>query len=295
MNEFKSYHPFVNFTYFAFTIGFSCFFMHPICLGISLSCALSYLILLKGRAALKGILIYIIPIVILTSVINALFNHEGVTALSYLPGGNPFTMESVLYGFLASVMIACVICYFSCFNCVMTSDKFIYLFGKIIPAMSLVISMTLRFVPRFISQFKTVASARRAVGRGYSDGNILKRAKNLVSIFSIVITWSLENAIETSDSMKSRGYGLSGRTAFSVFTFGSRDKKAVFGICALGIYVFCGALWGAMRFECFPRIDVGEISFFSVSVFAAYFVMSAFPVIIELVEVRRWRASRSKM
>ena len=36
MNEFKTYHPIVNFTYFAFVIVFSCFFMHPACLVISL-------------------------------------------------------------------------------------------------------------------------------------------------------------------------------------------------------------------------------------------------------------------
>jgi energy-coupling factor transport system permease protein len=46
-------------------------------------------------------------------------------------------------------MLAAVISWFSCYNAVMTSDKFVYLFGRVIPALSLILSMTLRFVPKF--------------------------------------------------------------------------------------------------------------------------------------------------
>ena len=35
-----------------------------------------------------------------------------------------------------------------------------------------------------------------------------------ITILSIMVTWCLENAIETADSMKSRGCGLPGRSAF---------------------------------------------------------------------------------
>ena len=51
MNEFKTYHPIVNFVYFVFVIGFSCFFMHPVCLVISLVSGFSYSVMLKGRKA----------------------------------------------------------------------------------------------------------------------------------------------------------------------------------------------------------------------------------------------------
>jgi hypothetical protein len=82
------------------------------------------------------------------------------------------------------------------------------------PALSLVLSMTLRFVPKFTSQIKVVSEAQRCVGRDVSEGSILQRARNGLTILSIMVTWSLENAIETADSMKSRGYGLPGRTVF---------------------------------------------------------------------------------
>ena len=160
MNEFKSYHPIVNFLYFVIVIGFSMFFMHPLCLAVSFACGLVYSTILNGRRAVKTNLVYMLPVLIITALINPAFNHEGVTILTYLPGGNPLTLESILYGLAAGFMLVSVICWFSCYNEVMTSDKFIYLFGRIIPSLSLIFSMTLRLVPKFATQLKIVTNAQ---------------------------------------------------------------------------------------------------------------------------------------
>jgi len=294
MNEFKTFHPIVNFIYFLFVIGFSCFFMNPVCLVISGLCAFLYLAVLKGRKVFKSLL-YALPLMILTALINPMFNHEGVTVLKYLPSGNPLTLESVVYGGGAAVMIWSVILWFSCYNAVMTSDKFIYLFGKVIPLLSLILSMTMRFVPRFTEQIKAVTNAQRCIGRDVSKGNLLQRIKTAVSIVSVVVTWALENSIETADSMRSRGYGIKGRTAFSIFTFEKRDAVTLSGIMALGIYTFVGNICGGMYFRYFPSIKWAELSPFGISVFLSYFILCLMPVIIELWEVRRWKALKSKI
>ena len=217
--------------YFALVLVFTMFFMHPVSLIISLACALSYAIYLNGKKAVRFSLMYILPMMLMAAIINPAFNHEGATILTYLPSGNPLTLESILYGLAAAVMLASVITWFSCYNAVMTSDKFVYLFGRIIPALSLVLSMTLRFVPKFKAQLHVVSEAQRCVGRDVSDGTMLQRLKNAITILSIMVTWALENAIETADSMKSRGYGLPGRTAFSIYRFDDRDKTALIWLC----------------------------------------------------------------
>ena len=295
MNEFKTYNPIVNFLYFVFVIGFAMFFMHPVCLCISLVCSFTYSVMLKGKKAIKTNLIYMLPMLIVMALINPAFNHEGVTILEYLPSGNPLTLESVVYGLAAATMIVSVICWFSCYNEIMTSDKFIYLFGKIIPSLSLILSMTLRFVPKFAAQLKVVTNAQRCMGRDVSNGSIMKRAKHGLNILSIMVTWSLENAIETADSMKSRGYGIPGRTAFSIFTFDKRDQKALLCIMLLGVYTFIGNMMGGMYFRYFPEIAWAKNSFFSTSVFIAYFLLCICPIIIELWEVRKWKAIKSKI
>ena len=295
MKEFKTYHPFVNFIYFVFVIGFSMFFMNPVCLVISLVCGFSYSVLLKGKKAIKTNFIYMLPMMLTMALINSLFNHEGVSVIMYLPSGNPVTIESIIYGLCASVMIFCVICHFSCYNEIMTSDKIIYLFGRIIPSLSLILTMTFRFVPRFITQFKTVANAQKCIGNDIFSGNIIKRTKSLISIMSIMITWSLENAIQTADSMKSRGYGEKNRTSYSNYKFDKRDKKALILILILGAYTFMGNLLGAINFYYFPSIKAIEISPFTISVFISYFVLCLVPIIIELWEVRKWKALELKI
>jgi len=281
--------------YFVFVIGFSMFFMHPICLSISLLSGFVYSVMLKGKKAIKNSLIYMLPLLIVTALINPAFNHEGETILQYLPSGNPLTLESIIYGLAAAVMLVSVICWFSCYNEIMTSDKFMYLFGKIIPAMSLIISMTLRFVPKFAVQLKTVTAARRCMGRDASSGSVINRIKNGLDILSAMVTWSLENAIETADSMKSRGYGIKGRTAFSIFTFDKRDKTMLFIILISGLYTLTGSLYGGMEFKYFPSIQSAHISAFNISVFVVYFLLCICPVIIEIREVRKWKSLRRKI
>lgn len=294
MSGFKGYHPIVNFTYFIFVIGFSCFFMHPAALCISLVSGFTYAVMLNGKKT-KHNLLYMLPLLLLMALINPVFNHEGMTIIKYLPNGNPLTLESVIYGLFAAIMIMSVICHFSCYNEVMTSDKFLYLFGTIIPSLSLLISMTLRFVPKFLSQLKVVTNAQKCMGQDISHGSIIKRAKNGLNIISIMTTWSLENAIETADSMKSRGYGLPGRTSFSIFIFDKRDKKALISILVLGLYTLTGNIMGCLSFSFFPQMKSADISILSISVWAAYLLLCIYPIMIECWEARKWKALQSKI
>ena len=67
------------------------FFMHPVCLGISLVSALIYAVYLGGRRAVRFQLCGLLPMLLLAAVVNPAFNHEGATLLTYLPSGNPLT------------------------------------------------------------------------------------------------------------------------------------------------------------------------------------------------------------
>jgi len=293
-DTFSSYHPIISFLYFGLVLVFSMCFMHPICLAVSLSAALAYSIYLRGRKAVRLSLRYLLPMALLAAVINPAFNHEGATLLTYLPSGNPLTLESITYGFAAAAMLASVVAWFSCYNEVMTSDKFVYLFGRVIPALSLVLSMTLRFVPKFSAQIKTVSEAQRCIGRDVSDGSILRRARNGITILSIMITWSLENAIETADSMKSRGYGLPGRTAFSIYRFDSRDKNALCWLGFCGVYILSGWMAGGFYWRYYPTMKGVALTPFTLSFPLAYLALCLTPVFLNVREERVWCALRGK-
>jgi len=294
-DAFSAFHPVVNMTYFVLVIGFSMWLMHPVCLGLSLLCALAYSVYLKRGKAIKFGLVFILPMLIATALLNPIFNHEGGTILTYLPDGNPLTYESIIYGIAAAVMMACVINWFSCYNEVMTSDKFVYLFGRVVPALSLVLSMALRFVPRFKAQLKVVSSAQRCMGRGISTGSFMQKARHGIRIMSIMITWALENAIETADSMKSRGYGLKGRTAFSIFKFDRRDIYATAFLLLCGAYIIAGTFLGGLYFRYFPTVKGVGADIYSISLYTAYFALCAAPLVINILEDAKWKTIQSKI
>ncbi len=68
--------------------------------------------------------------------------------LARLPGGRPLTLESALYGLAAACLLGAVVLWFASWQAVLTADKITYLFGRIAPALALLLSLTLSFVPR---------------------------------------------------------------------------------------------------------------------------------------------------
>ena len=272
----------MNFLYFGLVIAFTMFLMHPVSLAISLVSALVYAVYLNGRRAVRASLLYLLPMMAVAALVNPAFNHKGATILTYLPSGNPLTLESILYGAAAAAMLADIITWFSCYTAVMTSDKFVYLFGRIIPALSLVLSMALRFVPKFKAQFQTVSEAQRCIGRDVSNGGVIQRLRNGITILSIMVTWSLENAIETADSMKSRGYGLPGRTAFSIYRFDSRDRAALAWLLYCGFFLFCGGMAKGFYWRYYPTAKGVPLTPLTVSLQLAYLALCLTPVILNM-------------
>lgn len=294
-DTFADYHPLINFLYFVIVIGCTMFVMHPVFLGIACVSGIIYYVYLKKKKAVKTLVFMMLPVLLISTAVNPLFNHQGVTLLTYLNTGNPLTLEAIIYGVVSGVMIVSVLNWFSCYQSVMTSDKFIYLFGKIIPAASLILSMVLRFVPKFKNQIQKVSDARKCLGKDVNDGNALKRAKNGMKIISIMTTWALENSVETADSMRARGYGLRGRTNFSIYYFDGRDKRALGFMSIVFAVVVRGIMTKNIYAYYFPMLQINELTWRSLTVYICYGILCMFPVIVNILEDIKWRYLRLKI
>ena len=288
-NAFSSYHPAVNLIYFLMVTVITVLVMHPVYLTISLLGALCYAYTIDGAKSLRFTLVGILPFMLFVMLLNPLFHHGGITVLGYFPSGNPLTLESILYGLGSGMMMAAMMLWFRCYTNVMTSDKFVYLFGKILPAFSLILSMTLRFVPMFYQQFTQIRETQKGLGRDITDGTIMERICHGITILSILITWSLEHAVETADSMKCRGYGLPGRSAFSIYSFEKRDKILLILMLLCGSYMAFIAFSGAMVWQYYPFIKGGAVTPRSVSGVLCYFLLSMLPTYMNKKEERIWR------
>ena len=294
-DRFAQYHPLVNFLYFTLVLVFSMVLRHPLAQGVSLLCACIYAVQAEGQRAVLFCLKWCLPVFLLTALFNPAFSHKGVTILLYLPTGNPLTLESILYGVSAGVLLVTVMVWFMNSSRVITSDKFIYLFGRVIPALSLVLSMTLRFIPKFKSQLAAVVEAQRSIGRDISQGSLLRRMKLAVSVLSIMITWALENAMDTADSMKGRGYGLPGRTAFSIYRLDDRDKSALAFLLLCAFCLVMGTAASAFSFRYYPGIRAGARTPLALSFQLVYAALCAMPMLLNAFEERKWKSIHSKM
>ena len=162
MSEFTRLHPTVCFVYFAAFAVLAVTFNHPVCVLLSFLGSAAYLVLIDRAHGVRFLTHAVLPLYVLASLANPLFSHAGITVLAYFPSGNPLTLESVYYGLDAAGILVAMLCIGSCISKTMTEEKWICVCGRVLPSLSLVLSMSFRFVPRFSKQNTGQSMARPA-------------------------------------------------------------------------------------------------------------------------------------
>lgn len=293
MNAFSKVHPFVLMTYFAAVMSIGMFVTNPVIELISLAGSILFCSMLTGAGEKKSDFMFYLPLMFLIAITNPLFSHNGITPLFFI-NDNPVTVEAIVYGCYIAVMIASVMLWCKAYSFVMTSDKFVYLFGRILPQLSLVLSMALRYVPMLKRQAKKISRTQKAMGL-YASESRFDRIRSGTRVVSVLIGWSLENAVETGKAMKARGYGLKGHTNYSNFRFVKSDF-VMLAVCILlwGI-TLAGTASGKLDFYYYPEITEIPSGIYSIICYAAYGCLSLLPFILEAEEMIRWKYYRSKI
>ncbi len=290
---FSAIHPIVSFTFFAVIIIFTLLFLHPVFVGVSLTAALFFSWFLSGSRGIKFSLIFCLPMFLLIALANPLFNHRGKSVLFYL-WGNPITLEAVFYGLCAAASLVAVVLWFSCYSKVITADKFLYLFAGFAPTVALLITMTLRMLPKLKVQLQTVLSIQQAIGMDVRTGNVIQRLQRSMRVISTLLSWSMEDGMETANSMKARGYGLKKRSTFSLFKFDRRDglilliELCLAGICLTGFFLG----FGTMRF--YPSLVPLKTSAAALCLYTVFWILAFLPMLIELRENIKWHFCKLK-
>lgn len=104
-----------------------------------------------------------------------------------------------------------------------------------------------------------------------------------------MVTWSFENAIETADSMRGRGYGMPGRTAFSIYKMEERDVYMLIWSVFAGLFLIAGAKSRGLFFQFYPSIKISFGGPWPVAFFLLYGAICATPVVVNLRNDRVWK------
>ena len=293
MKAFETVHPMVAMFYFVLVLIIAMFTSHPILYIEALAGALCFCFMLERKKTfIKGFAFYI-PVFIIIALTNPLFSHNGVTPLFFM-NGNPVTLEALLYGVAAATMLIAVMYWCKCYSIIMTTDKFLYLFGKAVPKLSLVLSMALRFIPMFKRRMKQVRHAQKAMGM-YSGKGYFDKLRASMSVFYALIAWSLENSVETGNSMRARGYGLKGRTHFSLFKFTRRDGIFALITAIAFTVLLAGIIAGGADFNFYPKITSIDTGLLAILVYISFGIITFLPFILEVEENLKWTYLKSKI
>lgn len=291
---FAGYHPAVNFAFFIGAIVMGMFFAHPLFLMVSMAASTLYYLLLAGRAGMK-FLISMIAFSLFLSLLNPVLNAQGETVLFRYLKGRPFTLEALAYGIVTGGIFFTIMVWFACYNKLMTSDKFLCLFGRFAPALTLLLTMVLRLVPNFKKKAAAIVGARKCVGRSPENGSAKERLSHGAEILSVLTSWALEGAVETADSMKSRGYGSGRRSQFSVYRFRGGDRAAAAVLAAGLALVLTAALLGRSAVTYTPAFSMHKIDAITIAGLAGYAVFLLLPSALHIWGELTWYILKSKI
>ena len=289
-DAFSGFHPAVNFLFFMAAIGFGVVIQHPAYMAAAVVCAGIYYLLLTGSKGLK-LLYALVPMFLLITLINPLFNTYGKTVLFYV-FGRPYSWEAICYGMVLGGMFVVMMLWFGCYNVVLTSDKFVCLFGSMIPSLSLLLVMVLRLIPAFMRKTRQIIGARNSIGKGGNQGSTLKeKVASGMTVLSALTDWALEGSIVTADSMRSRGYGAAKRTSFQLYRMTWRDWLLLGLEIALALIVILVIATGGTEASHATRISVVPVT----PGYLAYWAFLLIPTVLEGKEQLQWHIIRSKI
>lgn len=193
---------------------------NPIYLGIIF---LSILFLAYLDGCLRDVFSYvkfIIPVAILILILNPLVSHNGITVLFkgtiQIPilGIITITLESLLFGLQMGAVMVIITIIFGFGNLILHPDRTFGYFAKYLKKSSLMMSMTIRFFPTLLGAYKNIIEVEKLRGNTSSNKNFIQRIKSQGNVVNILFMSSLEDAVDVSESMYSRGFGSGKRSTY---------------------------------------------------------------------------------
>lgn len=288
----RSLHPIVLLLYYAGGITFGMLLFHPlILLGGWVAVLLVNLRLDRGREWRQWALPMLSALLLLI-VVNPLISHRGRTVLYYW-GDIPVTLESVAYGVTMAASLLSLLTLFVSYRVLMTEHKFLYLFARFSPRAALLAMMAFGMVPRLRRRMKELILVQKTRGVTVTEGAWSQRARAGARLVGSLLSWTLEDALQTADSMQARGYGTGARSSYPAFRFRVRDGWTAGGLAAAAGAIFL--LWtdGHGYLEIYPRLGPLSLSGGDAGVLAAYVLFLLMPIVWEWRDRKAWQALNS--
>src|SRR5690625_4017021 len=261
---------------------------HPIFLLTGLIVIILTTLALGGKSQLKTWAPLITIMAFIMIVLNPFLVSRGTNILFYFRG-KQVTLEATMYGVVMSLALVSVLVMFVSFNLILNGNKFLYIFSKLLPRTAFLIMLSIRFVPLLKRRFDEISSVQHVRGMTMSEGNIRVRAKNGMSMIQTLLTWSLEEAIQTADSMKARGYGSGKKSSYIIYRMTKRDWVWLITLLFLFSICIAGGLLGYGKIVIYPELGTLHLYILDWVLLFCMVALISFPLLVEGREHFKWK------
>lgn len=214
-------HPAIFIVYFLILIIFAFLFNNPYYV-ITYGILILTLIALQGSISeIKSTTKVFLPVILFITLLNTIFTHVGDTHI-YIFGSYYVTLEALVYGVIMAVTFFLVTLTFIAYNTYVSYQDMLYVFSKKYPNLSMIIIMSLRFVPLIQKRSNELLELSKLKNRN-EDLKFTEKTSELIQNLGLVVSWSLEEAMQSASSMKSRGYNITKRTSYLRYDFNKID------------------------------------------------------------------------
>lgn len=263
--------------------------IHPVIATLSLVCALWLSLVTRGTYATKRTLAVTLPLMAIIFCINPLVSHAGSTVVATVLG-IPVTLESLVYGWTMACVVAAVMVWCEDAACALNAESVMALFSRVLPRISLIVTMVARLVPTYIRRNAMIQNTEEAnrVVFGHHARRPTSSLSRIVRRSGILLAWSLESSIQKADAMVAQGWNAKKkRSSYRIMTLGRRD---IIALVLLSIGIVCITVALAMmctNYSFYPYIH----SLNDAPSFVAYVLFAIFatlPSIFQIIEVHTW-------
>lgn len=148
---------------------------------------------------------FLLTMLLISSLVNVFFTHTGSTNLFSLPdhwiliGGN-ITLESLVYGLINGLIIGSIFVAFNILNLALSIKQLTHLIPGVLRPVAMIVSISLTFIPSIQQRANEIKEAQ------VIRGNQMKKIRDWLPILLPLLISSLENSVNLSESMTSRGF-----------------------------------------------------------------------------------------
>ncbi|WP_459502348.1 energy-coupling factor transporter transmembrane component T [Bacillus sp. C1] len=288
---FSSLHPFVNFFYYIGVMILCMVCRHPLFLIGAIILMLLVNVMQGNGEKIRKMLPSTLVFFVIVIIVNPLLTHRGATTLFRL-GDNRITLEACVYGFTMGLLLLAIMFTFISYNDIVSSHKFLYLFSRVSPKVALLTMITMRFVPLFIRRLRQITLIQKTKGVQLDSGSLIERTKNGMKLLQVLLVCSLEDALQTADSMQARGFGVTKRSTYIRYRMERQDWYIL--ACLVIVLLSCFVLnyYGGGKLSIYPRVESLLFQQYDRILFVLFLLFISLPIIMEGREWLWWRMQK---